>query len=101
LHQVGDLFELNVKFWCQKVNNTSPEALQRPFYVNVRPSIKTNLNLFLPLCNYGNFRFTKILDWNMTYTNAGLNVRKDLIGVWYYCMQHMDRQRKPRKKTMS
>jgi len=20
LHQVGDLFELNVKFWCQKVH---------------------------------------------------------------------------------
>jgi len=22
LHQVGDLFELNVKLWCQKVNYT-------------------------------------------------------------------------------
>jgi len=21
LHQVGDLFELNVKLWCQKVNH--------------------------------------------------------------------------------
>jgi len=23
LHQVGDLFELNVKLWCQKVDNTT------------------------------------------------------------------------------
>jgi hypothetical protein len=23
----------------------------------------------------------------MTYTNAGLNLRKDLKVVWYYCMQ--------------
>jgi len=48
------------------INNTSPEIPQRPIYVNVRQSIKTNLNLFLPLCNYGDFRFTLTQDWNMT-----------------------------------
>jgi hypothetical protein len=63
------------------INNTSSEVPQRPIYVNVRQSIKTNLNLFLPLYNYGDFRFTQTLDWNITYTNAGLNLRKDLTRV--------------------
>jgi hypothetical protein len=47
------------------INNTSPEVPQRPIYVTVRQSIKTNLNLFLPLCNYGDFRFPYTLDWNI------------------------------------
>jgi len=27
LHQVGDLFELNVKLWCQKVKEQTGEAV--------------------------------------------------------------------------
>jgi hypothetical protein len=27
LHQVGDLFELNVKLWCQKINRTHSRAV--------------------------------------------------------------------------
>jgi len=42
------------------INSTSPEVPQRPIYVNVRQSIKTNLNLFLPLCNYSLKHWTGI-----------------------------------------
>jgi len=54
--------EGRVAFLYTLINNTSPEVPQRPIYVNVRQSIKTNLNLFLPLCNYGDFRFIQTLD---------------------------------------
>ena len=70
-HRVGSLYTL--------INNTSPEDPQRTTYVNVWQSIRMNLNLFPPLCNHGDFRFSQALDWNMIYTNAGLNLRKDLL----------------------
>lgn len=79
--RVGSLYTL--------INNTSPENPQKTTYVNIWQSIKTNLYLFLPLCNHGDFRFSKTLNWNMIYTNAGLNLRDDLRRVWCYCKQPM------------
>jgi len=58
LHQVGDLFELNVKLWCQKVKqaqvwtNASPYTIfggQMGIRTGFSPS--TSVSLYQNLCN--------------------------------------------------
>jgi hypothetical protein len=56
LHQVGDLFELNVKFRCQKVNNiTTHEDIATKFEAGLSHCVRNvkekNVLLFKFRCN--------------------------------------------------
>jgi len=49
LHQVGDLFELNVKLWCQKVNMQVPVKVRGHMNLcKVKGSVNLHKVIFSP-----------------------------------------------------
>jgi len=48
LHQVGDLFELNVKLWCQKVKYIGKVIIYPSFTTHLFSSILFIHNMFRP-----------------------------------------------------